>query len=611
MNFDFNKFFFSDEDNKEEGLEEEIKDMNMSKKKLEDMTEEEKEEFRNSEKYKNLSAKFKNSSTVNRNGKSIEDILNLSDRHSRLRYSYNSIKSIIEEIELYEEMVDDSPLMQKTIAEGERLISTFKYLHQDIFLSLYEYNVEVLPEEDIHYEVRLNRMIMERLVNTPEYIALRNACRMDPFNAALGTEIIGADAIGMIEEMLEKLREKNIDVDKQIDSLSDLADKEEEMDSISDKIEELQDEADELLSRGDEQGADELLEKADELADQLDELRDEAMELAKQCEDITSDASKDKSNSLGTQILPALGNATNEVQEVTGICNTFGLGVGSTVKIPYAKKKHAIETIRRSPKILQMTDAIGKFKEAAITEQKKKAKHGMVEISTTTMGSKIEDTLPSERMNMINDVTKKDFMRRMTENSLMTYEKESNKQKNKGPIIVCVDTSGSMSGNRETWSKAMACAVMEIAQFQKRDFACILYSSSADDPIVIAKDEIDPDKVIKIVETFEGGGTDFQRPLEKASKLIEDSMFKEADILFISDGECGLNNSFINKFKNLKEQKDFRCLGVQIGGSPRSRSGRDRSYGLGAFCDTVTNIEDIADLNNAESVANKGIFNML
>ena len=97
-------------------------------------------------------------------------------------------------------------------------------------------------------------------------------------------------------------------------------------------------------------------------------------------------------------------------------------------------------------------------------------------------------------------------MRRMTENSLLTYAKESTKEKNKGPIIVCVDTSGSMKGDQEIWSKALSVGLLEVAQMQKRDFACIIYSSRADDPIVIRKDEISPQKIIDVAERFHGGG---------------------------------------------------------------------------------------------------------
>ena len=250
---------------------------------------------------------------------------------------------------------------------------------------------------------------------------------------------------------------------------------------------------------------------------------------------------------------------------------------------------------------------VGKFKESAIVEQKKKAKHGAVEIKGVTTGDKIQDTLPSDRMNLCNDITKGDFYRRMSEHGLLQYSKESNKQKNKGPIIVCVDTSGSMQGDEEIWSKALTVGILEVAQMQKRDFACIIYSSHADKPIVIKKDEIAPQKIIDCAERFHNGGTSFEAPLNEALELIKDSTFKNADIVFITDGDCYVSDNFSRKFKQIKEDKDFRTLGVLV----NMGHGHVSDSSLKEFCDSITLVSDIADLNDGNSEVNKSIFGSL
>jgi uncharacterized protein with von Willebrand factor type A (vWA) domain len=604
MNFDFDMDkFFSEDEVEDEFLKQEIDAINLAGKKIEDMTDEEKEKFKNSSDYKEFSANFQETEHIegNMNGKTVQEVLGLSNKKKSVRYSYNSVEAYDEDIMAYEDIVDQSPIMQDTLVEGEELLPTFKYLYQDIFLSLYKYDVQVLPIDKIHIEVRMNRNIMEQLVNTPEYISLRRTCRMDEFNAALGAEIIGQEAIELLKEMLDNIKNKQ----QQLDAMDQLVQQEEMMDSLAEDIDDIQDQIDELLQQGNSEQAALLQQQMDGQMLSLENMRARAEAIAQQCDELVNDDEDsvlDMTRKMGT----AYTKATEQVVESTKLCEAWGLGVGQEVRVAYQNKKDAIEKIRRSSKLGQMTDIIGRMKESAITEQKKKAKHGAVEIKTTTMGNKIQDTLPSERMNMINDVTKKDFMRRMTENSLMVYEKESNKQKNKGPIIVCVDTSGSMSGNQEIWSKAMACGVLEIAQYQKRDFACILYSSRAEEPIIIKKDEISPEKIIQVAERFSGGGTNFEAPLQKACKLIEDSTFKEADILFISDGDCGVSSDFLRKFKRLKEEKEFRCFGVLV-----DVGGHSAYTTLNEFCDNVTNISNIAELSNADSDVNKGIFGAL
>ena len=110
-------------------------------KSLSDMTEEEKEQFYESKDYKEYSAGtevFNDSYSVNYSGKNVQEIFGLSGKSNK--YSYNCFEFLETDHEDYLDIVDFSPEMQNTIAEGEALLPTFKYLHEDIFMSLYQYN---------------------------------------------------------------------------------------------------------------------------------------------------------------------------------------------------------------------------------------------------------------------------------------------------------------------------------------------------------------------------------------------------------------------------------------------------------------------------------------
>ncbi|MGP4107630.1 vWA domain-containing protein [Virgibacillus sp. L01] len=66
------------------------------------------------------------------------------------------------------------------------------------------------------------------------------------------------------------------------------------------------------------------------------------------------------------------------------------------------------------------------------------------------------------------------------------------------------------------------------------------------------------------------GGTNFFDPLRNALRLINESRFKNADIVFVTDGEANLPDEFIEKFNDTKTQKKFECLSVLIGNGKRS-----------------------------------------
>ena len=192
---------------------------------FQDMSSEQIEQFQNSQEYKEFKADITEATDVKANlqGKTVQEIMGLSNRKETLGYSYNALEHYDVDIDIYNDIVDQSPVMQQTLEEGEELLPTFKYLHQDIFLSLYKYKSRVLPEVDMHISTRMNRGIISNLINTPEYISLRQTCRMDQFNAALGTEIIGREAIDILREAIEKLK----DLEQKKDAMDRLIEDEE------------------------------------------------------------------------------------------------------------------------------------------------------------------------------------------------------------------------------------------------------------------------------------------------------------------------------------------------------------------------------------------------
>ncbi len=72
--------------------------------------------------------------------------------------------------------------------------------------------------------------------------------------------------------------------------------------------------------------------------------------------------------------------------------------------------------------------------------------------------------------------TKIDFLRRFVEGQTMIFEQKGKEELGKGPIILCLDQSGSMR-NLDAQAKGFTLALMSIARRQKRDFCLILFST--------------------------------------------------------------------------------------------------------------------------------------
>ncbi|OBT07999.1 protein viaA [Vibrio sp. UCD-FRSSP16_10] len=103
----------------------------------------------------------------------------------------------------------------------------------------------------------------------------------------------------------------------------------------------------------------------------------------------------------------------------------------------------------------------------------------------------------------------------------------------KGPFIVCVDASGSMSGFPEQCAKAIAFALMQIALAEQRDCFVIMFSTEQITYELTRKDGLREASDF-LSYTFHGG-TDFEPVLQKCIDLMHTDKFLNADMVVLSD----------------------------------------------------------------------------
>ncbi len=82
-----------------------------------------------------------------------------------------------------------------------------------------------------------------------------------------------------------------------------------------------------------------------------------------------------------------------------------------------------------------------------------------------TLGNDIERLLPMELGLYTHPITKNDFLRRFVEGQTMMYEQKGQEVLGKGPIILCLDQSGSMH-KLDTQSKRFTLALISIGRKQ-------------------------------------------------------------------------------------------------------------------------------------------------
>lgn len=175
------------------------------------------------------------------------------------------------------------------------------------------------------------------------------------------------------------------------------------------------------------------------------------------------------------------------------------------------------------------------------------------EIIGVRLGRDLEHTLPSELALLADSDTSVLFDMKYIESRLMCFDMrglqlvgEQNKcvkeqrtsEKDKmGPMVICIDTSGSMHGMPETIAKAVALYMATKARAQKR--ACYLINFSTNIETLDLGLENGMKSLMHFLQMSFHGGTDVAPALKHALDTMQREQYAKADLLVISDFVMG------------------------------------------------------------------------
>lgn len=197
--------------------------------------------------------------------------------------------------------------------------------------------------------------------------------------------------------------------------------------------------------------------------------------------------------------------------------------------------------------------------------------------------NEISSVLPSELALMKNPATKKLFQLKFAQKQLLSFDYQ-NKVKNlkqeiereeisvekkepKGPVIICVDTSGSMQGTPENIAKTVTFALAKIAIEEERKCYLISFSTGIETLDLSDFSNKPLEKLVKFLKMSFNGGTDASPALQHSLKMLSQNDWKNADVLMVSDFVMGnLPDDLAAKIEAEKE-KDTLFYSLVIGSS--------------------------------------------
>jgi uncharacterized protein with von Willebrand factor type A (vWA) domain len=157
----------------------------------------------------------------------------------------------------------------------------------------------------------------------------------------------------------------------------------------------------------------------------------------------------------------------------------------------------------------------------------------------------------------------------------------------RGPILVVIDTSGSMHGMPEQVAKALVLEALRTAHAEKR--RCCLFLFSGPGQVLEHELDLSPEGVGRLLAFLGlsfGGGSDELGVLVRVLERLRSERWKKADVLFVSDGEWPVPAEVVAAASQVREE-GARLHGVQIGTRGQT--------GLHAICDPVHVFRDWAE----------------
>lgn len=224
-----------------------------------------------------------------------------------------------------------------------------------------------------------------------------------------------------------------------------------------------------------------------------------------------------------------------------------------------------------------------KKKKTRISEMSKNEVHGI------HRSDEVMRVLPCELVNLEDETLETLFYARLLEQNLLTYqlqgevtgEQDEAVSRNGGPVVACLDTSGSMSGGPLRRAKALLLAIAGILQKEQRELHVLLFGSTGQITEHRLVDHHGVAGLLDFLQQGYGGGTDFETPLRRALDIIESQTgFDRADVLMVTDGECGLSPEFVEVVKARKESLDCTVYTVLCAGTRKQDSVSDEVVGL-------------------------------
>lgn len=453
---------------------------------------------------------------------------------------------------------EKSSRLSEVIEEGDRKIYNFEIFVSETYHRLYDRQPKRLDDSAIKPENKIWIAIHQQMSELEAFQQFSNRMNGDEFLAGIGTTALCIAIAEMLPEPAQPLEDPEI-IRNQLRGIFEA-----------------------LQGQTPNAG----------LMQKIQQLKQKGLEAR-----LASEAYADSISNveIETAIIVGLTKAEAEMEAIAESLAAFSGSdhYSNETQLKIADKIQLAQRLQASPKLQAIAELAGKKIAIAAKMQRTKVKEGRTEMVGVTTGNDLTQILPCELLKLTTPELFPIFAQSYIERSLLQRELISREPLGRGPIIICLDSSGSMAGQEEIWSKAIALALLSIAVSQKRHCRILHFTDIVERIDDFAGEIPDTNRVIDCIEKFyNGGSTSFTAVLTGALASIQQhEQTKKADVILITDGLDTPSSMFMKQWQEDRKKYEFSCYGILIAG------GNIGSYEstISNLCDRHVQIEDLTD----------------
>ena len=470
------------------------------------------------------------------------------------------------EDEIYADLREDDETMDGIEQAASEKLKTFPALSRDVFQSFYSLSPRRNDEEKLSAAARkFNTHILDHVTEQDDYPALKSICE--------GREMLAYDAATEFTQRAAS----------ELDSLlSDLGGDKGSLETLEKLEESAQKWADDLTQLLEQKKLsaepDEKLDKAlVGAANQLESKQRQAEAVARMI-DTQLIRQEEQTDAL---VGAAVSAAKDRAEETLNILSAWSDEPGNLTRCPM--NTELLRRVRQSKSLVDISRYLGRFREIFAQGKKNGYAYGRGEKYSLELGNDLSKALTSELAMLATPETTPLFLQKYRTKQIKQYRRREPIFKGVGDIICCLDESFSTEGEPAAWGKAVAMTLLEIAADGKRRFALIHFAGSGSvQTDVFLPGEYTAEDKLRAAETFLNGGTNFETPMRQSLELMENGGFENADVVFLTDGECELPEEFHAELQAEQAARRFTVTGILLD------KGKDCfDFSLKAFCQKI------------------------